>query len=516
MRIINIQLTIKKMKYFFVFISLLVMSCQSMEEPHGHPHDAQGGHNVAGDGVPRVDATIWTDKTELFVEYPALVVGQTSRFAAHVTILDKHRPVVEGTVTVSLIKNGKGIRQTIEAPSSPGIFNPALRPKEVGIHQLVFDIKTPLYDEKIVVGNVPVFATSEEAAEATGHENEVSGKINFLKEQAWKIEFQTTPVVHGEIYNVIHTSGVWKAAPGSFRSIVANTSGVVSFSIDNLTDGTMVKKGQLLMTIGSKGLTSNNLQTEIENAKANYEHAKSEYDRKEQLYQSKIVPKADFEHAENAYRVAKSNYETLKSGYSSGSKQILAPFGGFIKSISIGNGSFVEEGADLIAIGTDQSHLLETHVSPSYAEKLQNIHNIWYQPKAGEWSNMMDSGGFIQSISKEVDHEKPMLNIYAKIHEKIAMPVGSFTEVHIAYGKLEQSLLVPENALLEDFGSFSVIAQLSGETFERRPVKTGKRNGEFVEILSGLKANEFVVSKGAYQVKMASMSGQVPAHGHAH
>jgi CTP-dependent riboflavin kinase len=37
-----------------------------------------------------------------------------------------------------------------------------------------------------------------------------------------------------------------------------------------------------------------------------------------------------------------------------------------------------------------------------------------------------------------------------------------------------------------------------------------------VEILSGLAEGEMVVSIGAYQVKMASMSGQAPAHGHEH
>ena len=58
--------------------------------------------------------------------------------------------------------------------------------------------------------------------------------------------------------------------------------------------------------------------------------------------------------------------------------------------------------------------------------------------------------------------------------------------------------------------------QLSGESFERRAVIIGKRNGSEVEIINGLTAGEVVVTKGAYQVKMASMSGQVPAHGHDH
>lgn len=56
--------------------------------------------------------------TELFVEFPVLVVGQTSRFAAHFTEMDQHQAVKEGSVTVSLIKAGKGIRHTVEAPSS--------------------------------------------------------------------------------------------------------------------------------------------------------------------------------------------------------------------------------------------------------------------------------------------------------------------------------------------------------------------------------------------------------------
>jgi len=78
------------------------------------------------------------------------------------------------------------------------------------------------------------------------------------------------------------------------------------------------------------------------------------------------------------------------------------------------------------------------------------------------------------------------------------------------------SVVIPENCLLENYGSYSIIVQLSGETFERRTVNIGKQNGKLVEITKGLREDEMVVSVGAFQVKMASMSGQAPAHGHAH
>lgn len=502
------------MRYIIILIALLAASCQSTEE-HGHAHDAAGGHIDEAGEIPRVDYTRWTDKTELFVEFPVLVVGKTSRFAAHFTVLKNHKPVREGSVTVSLVKEGKGIRHTVEAPSSPGIFSPSLQPKTTGSYQLMFDIKTPQYQDRIVINDIRVFADAEEAISAVGNEED-GGAISFLKEQAWKIDFQTAPVVSGEIYDVIKTSGVWKAAPGAIRSLSANASGVVSFAMDNLTEGTEIKQGQVLMTISSKGLTSNNLQTEIEQARANFEQAKAEYERKRQLYESKIVPKAELEQVESKYKVAKSNYETLKAGYSAGGKQVTAPFDGYIKSISISNGDFVNQGAQLLTIGSHRTSLLETQVSASYASVLQNIQNVFYQKKKDQWSSIQASGGSVLSVGKEVESTKPLLSVYAQVTEEIKMPEGSFTEVEIAYGEPKQSVLIPNAALLEDYGSYSVMVQLSGESFERRPVKLGRNNGEFTEVTEGLKADEVVVTRGAYQVKMASMSGTTPAHGHEH
>ena len=35
--------------------------------------------------TPTLDVTDWTDKTELFMEYPPLVAGKTALFAVHLT-----------------------------------------------------------------------------------------------------------------------------------------------------------------------------------------------------------------------------------------------------------------------------------------------------------------------------------------------------------------------------------------------------------------------------------------------
>ena len=500
------------MKYIVIVLAFLAMSCNNKAED-AHAHNADGSH--VGEEIPRLNHTIWTDKTELFVEFPALIVGNGSKFAAHFTGLDKHQPVREGSVTVSLIKDGKGIRNKADAPSSPGIFSPAIQPKEAGNYQLVFELTTPEYSDKISIDDVMVYATTDEAIKALGKEED-DGSISFLKEQAWKIDFQTAPVVSGKIYDVINTSGVWMPSPGSTKSLAAKSNGVVDFKMDNLTEGTAVKQGQLLMSLNSQGLASNNLSTDIASAKAKFQQAKSEYERKKELYESKIVPKSEFEKVESSFEIARANYQSLVSGVSGGSKQIRAPFDGFIKSITVSNGDYVAQGVALVSVGTHQSKVLKTQLAPDYGLTMDNAQGIWYQDNDGQWKDVTDAEGKILSIGKDVERENPLISVFAQVNAEVEMPEGSLTPVQIAMGNATQNTMIPVNALLEDYGSYSVIVQLSGESFERRPVKIGKRNGENVEILEGLQVGEVVVTTGAYQVKMASMSGSTPAHGHEH
>ena len=511
---------ISKIIFAIAIVSIFtITSCEATKsksettEVHSHEHDADETH--VGEENPRLDHTIWTDKTELFVEFPALTVGSPSRFAAHFTVLDKHKSVREGSVTVSLIKGDKGLRNTVDAPSSPGIFSPTIQPKETGTYQLVFELTTPEYTDKITIDDVTVYANADDAIKALGTTEE-DGSISFLKEQAWKIDFQTAPVISDKIYNVINTSGVWMPSQGSIKSLAAKSNGVVDFKMNNLTEGTAVKQGQLLMSLSSKGLASNNLSNEIASALANFEQAKSEYERKNELYNSNIIPKSDFEKVESNFAIAKSNYQSLTSGVSGGSKQIRAPFNGFIKSITVSNGDYVEQGVALATIGTNQSKVLKTQLAPSYGLTMENAQGIWYQTKDGKWTNVTDAEGKILSIGKDVERENPLISVFAQVNADVDMPEGSLTQVQIAMGNATQNTVIPVNALLEDYGSYSVIVQLSGESFERRPVKIGKRNGENVEILQGLKVGEVVVTTGAYQVKMASMSGSTPAHGHDH
>ena len=72
------------------------------------------------------------------------------------------------------------------------------------------------------------------------------------------------------------------------------------------------------------------------------------------------------------------------------------------------------------------------------------------------------------------------------------------------------------SSLIEEQGLLYVYVQTGGESFQKREVKIGAGDGMNVEVLSGIESGERVVTKGAYNIKLATTSGTVPAHGHEH
>ena len=65
---------------------------------------------------------------------------------------------------------------------------------------------------------------------------------------------------------------------------------------------------------------------------------------------------------------------------------------------------------------------------------------------------------------------------------------------------------MPRTALTEEQGIFFVYLQLDEEGYKKQEVTLGADNGKSVQILTGIKPGNRVVTEGAYQVRLASAS----------
>jgi multidrug efflux pump subunit AcrA (membrane-fusion protein) len=76
--------------------------------------------------------------------------------------------------------------------------------------------------------------------------------------------------------------------------------------------------------------------------------------------------------------------------------------------------------------------------------------------------------------------------------------------------------VVPRTALLTEGGRPIVFVQVGGESFDKRRVEVGPRDGDQVGVRSGVKPGERVVTRGMYDVLLASAAKGLPAEGHVH
>lgn len=495
-----------KQVFLIILAALVIMGCSD-----DHEHDEES------EELEPLVYTIYSDKTELFVEFKPLVVGDESRFAAHFTILgDLFLPITEGSVSLTLTGPNDNISITADAPSSPGIFRLAITPEKTGEYKLIFNIKTKDYTDQIIIEGIKVYENEEMAMQDQPKEEDSGNEIVYLKEQAWKVEFANREVKRETFLSTIRTTGQIITPPSDQAIISAKSSGVVTMKNTSFITGSSVYRGENLFTITGTGLNEHNINSEVLEARYNLEKARSDYERALDLVEDKIISEKEFLTIKNTYEIAESIYNTLSTNYTGSGVRVYSPISGFIVSLNVKQGQFVEAGQTLAVISKNSTIVLRADLSQKYIEMVDKIKSANFRTPDGKTYNTDDLNGRYIVLGKIVGQDSPLIPLTFEIDYREDFIPGTFVEVFLKTTRIPDALVIPVSALTEEQGVYYVFVQTGGESFEKREVTIEGSDGFSVRILSGLEEGERVVTKGAYQVKLASMSGSIPEHGHEH
>lgn len=485
-----------------------------------HSHDADGGHVAPAEpSLEPLAFTRYTDRTELFVEFKPLVVGQESRFAAHFTALgDLFKAIGEGVITLTLTGNGNTQSITADKPEVPGIFRLRLTPEKAGIFKLVFDIKTPAFTDKITIENVEVFPDEKTAIEKKPEETGGGSDISYLKEQAWKVEFANAPAKVQPFSEVVKTSGQILAAPGDEAVLTAQISGIISFSGENYVVGSAVGAGATLFTVKSNEVVQSNLGAAVTQAGNDLATAKKNFERAAELVKDKIISEKEFLETKRQLENAQTQLAnvSVSKNFNRNRQSVGAPISGFLKNVLVENGQFVQAGQALATISKNKRLMLRADVSQKYFPKLASFTAANFKTAdGGQVFSTRNLNGRVVSTGKSAEAGSPFLPIHFEIDNVGNFVPGSVVEVFLQSGA-KPALVIPASALLEEQGIFYAYVQMEGESFQKRELKIGASDGLNVQVLSGIAEGERVVTKGAYQIKLSTASGTMPAHGHEH
>ena len=506
-----------KFKFLFVFLgAIFYAGCSSQTE------DAQEHHHEA------ISVTIWTDSTELFMEYPPLVIGEEAAFAVHLSNMKNFKPVTEGSLQLIFTEksSGKQININSDSPSHPGIFRPLVTMKEPGNYKLTLKLNSSQVSDVLIVDDVIVYKDTSSIPHET---DQPSGEeeISYLKEQQWKIEFKTEPASEHLLSGSITAVGELLPKPQMHAEVPAPVNGVILADQSNVIPsiGTWVKKGTVLAVISPPANTGSGF-IDIRNE---YVLAKSEFERAGRLLERKAIPLKRYEEIQLKYEAKKASYDIIekqmdlseldKNGNNGFHLHLIAPVDGYLEEIHFHLGENVAAGQKLFTISNPSRVLLKINIPLSKINLAKDSKDASFKVEGFEKEfRVSELNGKLVSIGSIVNEESRTVPVYFEINNPSNnLKIGMFLQADVKTGEPSEVLAIPNSAIFEEYGQYTAYVHLEGETFAKRLLKIGINDKGYTEILDGIKPGERVVTVGGYQVKLASMSTSIPTgHGHEH
>ena len=482
--------------------------------------------------LPSLNVTHWTDKTELYMEYPPLVAGQKALFAVHLTRLSDFNPVADGHARVEFTPASGGAAKSLvgPSPSRPGAFRVEDVPPAPGRYRWALVLESSSASDRHDLGTITIYPDDKAAREA-GAPAEDPAAIAYLKEQQWTNEFGTALVQEADVRSSVRAPATVHPLPGGEAVVSAPAAGRLRAN-ELPSIGARVKAGQVLAQLEprlSAGADRATLDAEVAEAKAAVDAAHVEQTRAERLLSERAVPARRVEDARRATAVAEARLraaearlaqrdETLRTGGGAAAGNafsLRAPIAGRLAEVSGTLGASYDEGAPLFRIVRTDRVELEVQVPAGDVAVARQAVGLSLEipglptPLSLEAHHVHDPGVLDQNtralpLQMEIDNPGEQLL------------VGQVGSALLYLRDKRRMTVVPSAAVLMQAGRPYVFVQTGGERFARRFVEVASRDGDLVGVASGVKAGERVVVRGSYDVQLASAAKGLPAEGHVH
>ncbi|MAO17890.1 MAG: efflux transporter periplasmic adaptor subunit [Muricauda sp.] len=264
-------------------------------------------------------------------------------------------------------------------------------------------------------------------------------------------------------------------------------------------EGQNVSKGQLLATIDDGGLSS-----QLAQLKTQAELSKTTFERQKRLWEQNIG-------SEIQYLQAKTNYEAQQSAVKQmesqvGKSSIRAPFTGIIDDVIKDEGTVVSPGpgSEVFRIVNLSNMYINVEVPESHLPNVTPGKDVKvYFPVLGDsvTTTIRQTGNFINPSNRSFTAEIPVPSLDGKVKPNLTarVMINDYTS--------EKAILIPQSVLSENADGEQYVYLVDADSIQNDPVakkvviKTGKTQGDYVEVLSGINEGDAIIDEGARSVK---------------
>jgi RND family efflux transporter MFP subunit len=320
----------------------------------------------------------------------------------------------------------------------------------------------------------------------------------------------------------------WPAVYSATGTVRARTTAAIAAKVMgyiqqvNVQVGDHVRAGQTLITLDARDLEANvrraeagraevqsalpELEQATAAAKANLDLAQTTFHRMEELNAKKSISSQEFDEASARLKAAQANYEMVRARRAqissktttveeearaarimAGYATLAAPFAGIVTTRNAEPGSLASPGVPLLTIEQEGGFRLEAAVDESRLALVRTGQSV---------EVALDTDP--RTLTARVTEIVPAVDAASRTNiVKLDLPAAAGLRTGV-FGRASfpmpsaQALTIPAAALIER-GQIQSVFVVEDGTARTRLVTTGRRQGDVVEILSGLAAAEAVV-----------------------
>lgn len=330
------------------------------------------------------------------------------------------------------------------------------------------------------------------------------------------VSYLETEVKIGDVISSVTATG--SIEPVTSVDVGTQVSGIVSkIYVDY---NSTVKKGQVIAELDKVNLMAelSSQQANASSAKSALDYQTTNYNRYKQMYDKGLISANDFEQARLSYQQARESYTTALNNVARaktnlGYATITSPIDGIILSKAVEEGQTVAASfntptlftiakdltdmrviadIDEADIGEVKEGLRVTFTVDAYPDDVFNGAVTQVRQQATTSSNVVTYACVISAPNKDLKL-KPGLTANATIYTKEIKNVLVIPAKALKFTPNEK--LLQEGETIEDIKAKEKVWVRNGKAFKAIAVKTGNTNGTMVEVVSGLKQGQKIISE---------------------
>ncbi|GET29233.1 efflux RND transporter periplasmic adaptor subunit [Prolixibacter sp. SD074] len=253
--------------------------------------------------------------------------------------------------------------------------------------------------------------------------------------------------------------------------------------------GDKVQKGQVIVKLEDEEYKNG---VSLETKKLNYEIAKLEYEKQQSLYEKGGVTLREVKNSEVSLSQAKQDYENAQLQLAK--MNVKAPVSGILVTLpNFTNGTRVASGTAVATIMDYNTLNMEVNLP----EKNLSTVKVGQEVNITNYTLPEDTlTGRISELSPVVSSETRTFTGKIRIdNPELKLRPGMFVKADIQVARMDSAIVIPKDIIVSGNRGKTVYIVVKGAA-QQRVIETGLENDNQVQVVSGLKANDRVVTKG--------------------